>query len=37
VLKKARAKRGNGTWFNEIDADGHATNGYGEVNSIVHT
>jgi 1,4-alpha-glucan branching enzyme len=26
-----------GTWFNEIDADGHATNEYGEVNSIVET
>ena len=26
-----------GTWFNEIDADGHAGNEYGEVNSIVET
>jgi 1,4-alpha-glucan branching enzyme len=26
-----------GTWFNEIDADEHTTNEYGEVNSVVAT
>ena len=26
-----------GTWFNELDADSHASNEYGEVNSIVET
>jgi hypothetical protein len=26
-----------GTWFNEVDADDHVTNEYGEVNSIVET
>jgi 1,4-alpha-glucan branching enzyme len=26
-----------GTWFNDIDADDHDTNEYGEVNSVVRT
>jgi len=26
-----------GTWFNDIEADGHVANEYGEVNSVVHT
>ena len=26
-----------GTWFNEVEADAHDTNEYGEVNSIVET
>jgi 1,4-alpha-glucan branching enzyme len=26
-----------GTWFNDVEADEHVTNEYGEVNSIVRT
>lgn len=26
-----------GTWFNDVDADEHVTNEYGEVNSLLHT
>jgi 1,4-alpha-glucan branching enzyme len=26
-----------GTWFNDIEADGHVANEYGEVNSVVRT
>ena len=26
-----------GTWFNDVDADEHSTNEYGEVNSLLHT
>jgi 1,4-alpha-glucan branching enzyme len=26
-----------GTWFNDIEADGHVANEYGEVNSVVET
>ena len=26
-----------GTWFNDVDADEHSTNEYGEVNSLVIT
>lgn len=26
-----------GTWFNDIDADEHTTNEYGQVNSVITT
>jgi 1,4-alpha-glucan branching enzyme len=26
-----------GTWFNDVDADQHSTNEYGEVNSVLVT
>ena len=26
-----------GTWFNDVDADQHSTNEYGEVNSLIIT
>ena len=26
-----------GTWFNDVDADEHSTNEYGEVNSVLKT
>jgi 1,4-alpha-glucan branching enzyme len=27
----------SGTWFNDMDADSHTTNEYGQVNSVVTT
>jgi hypothetical protein len=26
-----------GNWFNDLDADSHTTNEYGEVNSLLET